>query len=222
MADMFPGTSTGVFSLLTLSTPHEGSVAAQVARLIADGVESGAPSALNALLSVYLYGYTSVADLTPADVRRFNAFTRHNNSVRVFAQGPSLVAANKVKYRAIGADADLNASGSIEANEGGVMPSNFLDNAMYHLLGNVTEIHMIPGISGGWIVGPNPPSTIFHLNDIAVTTASAYYSSQPGLFQSEPLREANHGTVRLSAVAYDVLWIISLAEEKSLEQSIVQ
>ncbi len=116
----------------------------------------------------------------------------------------------------------INNNGVIDNVESGVVGNAVVDNLTYRFLGDVRRINMRASPLGGWIVDSVDQSPLFQLNDIAVTSASAYFSSRPGLFQAGALRKANHGTVKALNVARDVLVMINLSEEKSLEQSIVQ
>jgi pimeloyl-ACP methyl ester carboxylesterase len=218
-----PGDSVGVFSLFTLDTPHEGLVLAD----LADAFENLSaqpqlpfPSALGTLLTSYYYN-SSIPDLTVSRVHLFNLLYRHVQQTRTYASGANLIAANGIRYFALGSDADIDHDGVIGPVEA-MSPWYVADDFLYHFLGDVRRITIRQDSLGRSTIASIDPQPLFAANDIVVTAASSYLSEQPALFEAQPLRYRNHTTIHDSFTGDNVRGMITLGLERSLEQSTVQ
>ncbi len=176
-------------SLVTLNTPHAGSVLARY------GVEARQLTALQAVraglnvAAAKSFEGAYYCDLTPA---RASAF----------------IGANPLPSGAVGAsvatDADQNGNAQIESAEaGGFTGGAVIANRLYQLIGSVADvtITVTPGTFMDSITVTETPNATFLRNDVIVTQQSA------GLYPRYPITGWHHlnvhATVNAEAIARD-------------------
>jgi hypothetical protein len=200
-----------VLSVYTLSTPHHGSILADVAVVVRNSMnpESSDPDIqylINEdwLLSTQTAKEPALSDLKTGHMTQFNAMY------------PSVP--GSILFYNFGADADLNNNHSIEAAETDELISRWvflvgisrahLGTALYRTIGNTASIIVTPGIRPGLLWGQHTftaievnPTKEFAFNDLAVSTASA--RSPFGSYLAT--RDANHGSMKSTNLAMTIL-----------------
>ena len=218
----------GVLSLITLSTPHHGSVGAdyaldaQQASLEFDWPDDDLEKrTLLARALGFFSEKDSTHDLRPRFVDgQFNPSNISNLPYTTTVDGET----NSVFYYSFGADANLNRSPrhSIESNEtegveilgipvGGFEPIRNTVEEVYHIMGEVKSMDVVKSTtkfnSNGeplWVVKENRYRGGFRLNDFLVTVDSAHVPR----FTPQPYEGANHATVSKPHIANKVLRLI--------------
>ncbi len=171
-------------SLVTLNTPHGGSVLAQY------GVEArqltalqAARAGLNVVAASALEG-SYYCDLTPGRAASFIASTRLPNGVQTAS---------------VATDADTNGDGMINNAEGtGFTGGNRIADRLYQLVGGVSSVRITVtplSFRPDRITVTETPTSIFQDNDVIVTTASA------GLYRLFPITGWHHLNVHATANA---------------------
>jgi len=194
-----------ILTLTTLSTPHHGSILADLA--VAYNENEDAKSAdpeLDAFLEYdsYLFaaGFTQPAlgDLQVSVAAEFNAANALPNGVQLYT---------------VGADADLNDDSIIQDAEAtGSGLSTTLAKLTYEIVATTASI-TVQNFSGGflgldeWSV-VTPVTTAPKLNDLIVTNESAQHPS--AVFHVGPLN-ANHGSIKSTVTASTVLAFVKAA-----------
>ncbi len=170
-----------VLSLITLNTPHQGSV------LAAYGVEARQLTLIQArqegpatLLPAKAYEGAYYCDLTPARASEFIASTKLPDGLQTAS---------------VATDADLDGDQEITDPFGGPdesagypplpLVSNYFANLLYQLTGRVTDVTVTVSADDKITIDPTFTSS-FQLNDTIVTKKSA------GLYQTYPIEGWNH------------------------------
>ena len=214
------GTSPRMLSEFTISTPHHGSVLADIGEdyesSITQHIAIGLGSNSNDVLLRRAFEEASLLFTIPGALPKRPGRTDLTiQSMSKFNSKNGMPGG--ISYYSVGADADLDSDRTIEHNESAVMfPffSNFspFPTIFYNVLGNISRIEMrrvnaadpLGRIAVYNFVIPTATTT-FQLNDIAVTVESSKY--QPPY---NPLRSyrRNHATVKSPETADLILQTI--------------
>ena len=218
----------GILSLITLSTPHHGSVGAdyaldaQQASLEFDWPDNELEKrTLLAKAIGFFSEKDSTHDLRPRYVEgEFNPWNLSHLPYTTTVDGET----NSVFYFSFGGDANLNRSPrhSIESSEmegvelfgiplGGFEFARNTVEEVYHIMGEVKSVDVVrsktkTNAAGEplWVIKENKYKGGFRLNDFLVTVDSAHVPR----FTAQPYEGANHATMSRPGVAVKVLRLI--------------
>lgn len=194
-----------VLSVYTLSTPHHGSILADiaVARRTTEDPESNDPDISYLLIHDFLTQGFKTPKSPAIDNLMTDAMAHFNNTYKSI---PS-----EVRFYNYGADADLDNDGSIsEAESRPLIPDEAFDGlavAMYRAMGRIATIRITPGTHGPWgwneftSIEVETANTPFHENDLATSVPSS--QAPGGTYLGK--REANHSSIKSTALAQEIL-----------------
>jgi hypothetical protein len=197
-----------VLSLYTLSTPHHGTILADI---VASERAAAKPESSNADLeelikvdsSVWLTLGPFLSSFPQGDALRdqtTDAMARFNTSY------PTIP--NNILFYSYGADADLDHNGTIEQNESAPNLGLALSALFYRVIGTTGAIRVTRGTRPGRLWGENTYTSIdvaatnspFVLNDLVVSEVSAH--APTGTYIAT--RSANHSSIKSTDVAAEI------------------